>query len=107
MIATPEHREALLVELRSRKLDVDAIEAAGDLPCSTRARCSGLHARRHAGPALFNTHVTAAIAQRLPGTKGCTIRAYGEMVDVLWQDGHTAAAIRLGRRGRSQPARAC
>jgi hypothetical protein len=29
------------------------------------------------------------------GRKDCVIRAYGEMVDVLWQAGQTAAAIRL------------
>ena len=29
------------------------------------------------------------------GRKDCVIRAYGEMVDVLWKDGKEAAAIRL------------
>jgi hypothetical protein len=29
------------------------------------------------------------------GRTDCVIRAYGEMVDVLWQAGQTAAAIRL------------
>ncbi len=44
---------------------------------------------------LFKTHVPAAIDRLCRGRKDCTIRAYGEMVDVLWQDGLTAAAIRL------------
>lgn len=30
-----------------------------------------------------------------PQPQDCTIRAYGEMVNVLWQDGQEAAAIRL------------
>ncbi len=36
--------------------------------------------------------IFAAAAARYPGA---SIRAYGEMVDVLWRQGQTAAAIRL------------
>lgn len=36
--------------------------------------------------------VLTAVAARHPGV---TIRAYGEMVDLLWQQGQNAAAIRL------------
>ena len=81
---------------RSRHVEVDEIEAAGDLLLLDARRCSrcswstGCRTRT-----LFNTHVPAAIARLCRGRKDCTIRAYGEMVDVLWQDGLTAAAIRL------------
>jgi len=33
--------------------------------------------------------------QSLRGRDDCVIRAYGEMVDVLWKDGMEAAAVRL------------
>jgi hypothetical protein len=35
------------------------------------------------------------IEQACRGREDCVIRAYGEMVDVFWQTGQTAAAIRL------------
>ena len=44
---------------------------------------------------LFRTHVSAAIDRVGREGKPGTIRAYGEMVDVLWQDGLTSAAIKL------------
>ena len=43
----------------------------------------------------FKDHMTAAIENVCRGRTDCTIRAYGEMVDLLWKDGHTVAAVRL------------
>ena len=96
VIATPEHRKALLLELRSRNVDVDAIVAAGDLLLlDARTVLAAFMVDGMPDAARFNTHVPAAIARLCRGRQDCTIRAYGEMVDVLWQDGFTAAAIRL------------
>ena len=96
VIATPEHREGLLLELRSRHVDVDRIEAAGDLLLlDARQVLATFMVDGMPDAALFNTHVPAAIDRVCRARNDCTIRAYGEMVDVLWQDGFTAAAIRL------------
>jgi hypothetical protein len=43
----------------------------------------------------FRDAMIPVIEQACRGRKECVIRAYGEMVDVLWQAGQTAAAIRL------------
>jgi hypothetical protein len=43
----------------------------------------------------FNAAATRAIDQVCRGRNDRTIRAYGEMVDVLWKAGHDVAAIRL------------
>lgn len=43
----------------------------------------------------FKTAIVPVIEQATRGRKGCTVRAYGEMVNVLWQAGHTVAATRL------------
>ena len=43
----------------------------------------------------FKDSIVPVIEQACRGRKDCVIRAYGEMVDVLWQRGQTAAAIRL------------
>ena len=39
--------------------------------------------------------MTPLLEKAARGRPHCTVRAYGEMVDVLWKDGATAAAIRL------------
>jgi hypothetical protein len=43
----------------------------------------------------FNHSVPAAIARVVRGLDKRTVRAYGEMVDLLWKDGLTTAAVRL------------
>ena len=96
VIATPAHREGILAELRSRDIDVDGIEAAGDLLLlDAREVLSLFMVEGMPDAARFNKHVPAAIERLCRGRLNCTIRAYGEMVDVLWQDGLTNAAIRL------------
>jgi hypothetical protein len=96
VIATPAHRDALLAELRSRHFDVDEVQAAGDLLLlDARGVLATFMVDGMPDATLFKTHVPAAIDRLCRGRKHCTIRAYGEMVDVLWQDGLTAAAIRL------------
>jgi hypothetical protein len=96
VIATPAHRDALLAELRARDLDVDQIEASGDLLIlDARTVLAAFMVDGMPDATLFKTHVPAAIEQLCRGRQDCTIRAYGEMVDVLWQDGLMAAAIRL------------
>jgi hypothetical protein len=96
VIATPVHREALFSELRARHFDVDSVAAAGDLLLlDAREVLSSFMVDGLPDAGLFTTHVPAAIDRLCRGRKNCTIRAYGEMVDVLWQDGLTTAAIRL------------
>ena len=96
VIATPAHRDALLAELHARQLDVATLQAAGDLLLlDARTVLATFMVDGMPDATLFNQHVPAAIEQLCHGRKDCTIRAYGEMVDVLWQGGMTAAAIRL------------
>jgi MEDS: MEthanogen/methylotroph, DcmR Sensory domain len=96
VIATAAHRDALLAELRSRDVDVDAVKTAGDLLLlDAREVLATFLVDGMPEARLFKTHLPAAIERVSRGRSDCTIRAYGEMVDVLWQDGLTAAAIRL------------
>jgi signal transduction histidine kinase len=44
---------------------------------------------------LFVTHVGGAIAKVINDSNQQAIRAYGEMVDILWREGNSTAAIRL------------
>ncbi len=45
--------------------------------------------------ALFKASASAAIQRVCGDRRRCTIRAYGEMVDLLWKDGISGAAIKL------------
>jgi PAS domain S-box-containing protein len=89
VIATPEHQQAFSEALRSKGLDgaggvtfLDAREMlsrfmVGDLPDAER----------------FQSSVGSLIAQSCGS--GRKVRAYGEMVDLLWRDGNPDAALRL------------
>jgi hypothetical protein len=46
-------------------------------------------------PLLFKSNVGDAIERLCLDRKPCPVRAYGEMVDLLWQDGNAEGAIRL------------
>jgi len=95
VIATPVHNDALLHELSTRHVEVSAVQASGDLLLLDARDILATFMRDGMPDAsLFKTHVPNAIA-RVCRSRNVTIRAYGEMVDVLWQDGLTAAAIRL------------
>ena len=96
VLATPEHREGILAELRARHFDVDRMQASGDFLLFDAAETlSTFMVNGMPDDPLFVASMTRAIAQVCRGRKGCTVRAYGEMVDVLWKNGQDVAAIRL------------
>jgi hypothetical protein len=96
VIATPEHRAGIVAELRARHFDVDAMQDAGDLLLLDASEALATFMVDGMPDAdLFAYHTTLAIEQVCRGRKDCTIRAYGEMVDVLWKSAQEVAAIRL------------
>jgi signal transduction histidine kinase len=44
---------------------------------------------------LFNLHVGRAVESTVARNRRVRVRAYGEMVDLLWRDGNTQGALRL------------
>jgi len=46
-------------------------------------------------PGAFRRTLGQILTDLRRGREHCTIRAYGEMVDLLWKEGREAAAIRL------------
>ena len=43
----------------------------------------------------FHHHMTSLLQQVLGSREQTPLRIYGEMVDVLWKDGHETAALRV------------
>jgi signal transduction histidine kinase len=94
VIATPEHTKAFLASL-----DAGAGQralASGQLQLfDARQTLSKFMIGTMPDPDLFADVVDRAIAKAQDGHPNARVRAYGEMVDLLWRDGNSRAAIRL------------
>src|ERR1700730_4369720 len=95
VIATPEHCAGIVAELRLRHFDVDGMQTAGDLVLVDAGQMLATFMIDGMPDAdLFFASATRAIERVCRGREDCTIRAYGEMGDVLWNTA-PMAAIRL------------
>lgn len=96
VIATPPHRQAIEDELTARLIDVARARQLGDLVLLDAEET--LATFMHQGipdPRLFRRNVGEVLEQTLRGRERTPVRAYGEMVDLLWKEGQAEAAIRL------------
>ena len=96
VIATPEHRARIEQCLAARGHDVESLKRLGDLVTLDAVEMLGTFMVDGVANAnAFHHSVGEVIRQVCRGRESCTVRAYGEMVNVLWKDGLEAAAIRL------------
>jgi hypothetical protein len=96
VVATPEHRRGILHELQSRHFDIVRMHAASDiLLLDARKILSTFMVDGVPNAQLFLDNAVRALERVRAGRKDITIRAYGEMVDLLWKDGLDSAAIQL------------
>lgn len=96
VVATPEHRAAIETTLALSRHDVPRMKRLGDLIfLDARETLETLLADGMPHPQLFK-HVCGSMLEEMSRIHPKrTIRAYGEMVNLLWKDGMTAAAIQL------------
>jgi hypothetical protein len=96
LVATSSHTASILAVLKERGLDVAELRRTGELTLlDARKMLSSFMVGNVPDPLLFKSNVGDAIERLCVDRKPCPIRAYGEMVDVLWQDGNADGAIRL------------
>jgi KaiC/GvpD/RAD55 family RecA-like ATPase len=96
VIATEEHREAIVAHLCGRLIDCDEAVRKGDLILLDADEMLALFMVGDSpDPDLFDANIGRFIEQLLQGRHDVVIRAYGEMVDVLWKRGEDDAAIKL------------
>lgn len=97
LIATAEHTAAILDHLKGRMIDVAKARALGELTVlDAHQTLATFMVDGKPDPARFEVSVGRAIGTLLQGRPDRTlVRAYGEMVDVLWKDGREDAAIQL------------
>ena len=96
VIATSVHRAGIVSELRARNIDVDRVQAAGDLVlCDAAEMLDAFMVDGLPNEKRFMNVTLTTIERVCRGRTDCRVRAYGEMVDVLWREKQSIAAIRL------------
>ena len=95
VIATRPHIDAIVDNLAESAIDVPLLQQRGDLLLlDARETLATFMADGQPDPDDFRASAGSVLEQVARGRTN-TIRAYGEMVDVLWRDGMSAAAIKL------------
>jgi hypothetical protein len=97
IIATPAHTISILERLKARLIDTDRAQRTSDLIVMDAKQSLDRFMDGDMPDAhQFEETIGTLVADVLNHRSGRTmIRAYGEMVDVLWKDGKAEAAIRL------------
>lgn len=96
LVATATLRAEILRELTDRSLDVDGLQRSHDLLLlDANEILSTFMIAGRPDAAKFRTRMCKAIRRVRRDRTDCTVRIFGQMVDVLWQNGERDAAIRL------------
>jgi hypothetical protein len=96
IIATETHRRAIVEELAARLIDVKQAQRLGVLVLAdARQTLESFMVDGEPDADGFERVSSGLIEGVLANRPGAVIRAYGEMVDLLWKDGRADAAIRL------------
>jgi len=95
VIATPEHSQGIVAELRAREMNVAALREDGNLVVlDAKKTMDSFMVHGQPDATRFNNAASSALGMTR-GRGRLPVRAYGEMVDVLWKDGRDVAAIQL------------
>jgi hypothetical protein len=96
IVATPDHRERIVGELSARRFDVTKLVQSGTVQVlDAEDTLDKFMVGGKPDPAAFKEVVGAAIDRVCWFSGEGVVRAYGEMVDVLWRRGQCEAAIQL------------
>jgi len=97
IIAAETHRDLIIQRLHKMSVDVEAARARGDLIILDAATTLAKFMVDGApDPDLFRRVVGSVLeSASTRGNRRVRVRAYGEMVDILWRDGNRRAAVAL------------
>ena len=96
VVATPSHRVAILRELVAESLDVVQLQRSHDLVLLDAAETLSMFMVNGKPDAeAFKKSMCDVIKTACGERPDCTVRIYGQMVDVLWKNGQQEAAISL------------
>jgi hypothetical protein len=96
IVATPSHHESIANQLRGMSFDVDRLQADGRL-ITLDAQDTLNRVMNNGMPSVqsFEDTIVPVLDAAAGGRDDCVVRAYGEMVDLLWKSGMEPAAVRL------------
>jgi PAS domain S-box-containing protein len=94
VIAMPDHRDAFIRSLHDRNVD-GAIADGQLLLFDARETLARFMVDGRPDPSRFFRTLEGMLAQTTHNRPDVRVRAYGEMVDLLWRDGEQTAAIAL------------
>jgi hypothetical protein len=84
------------VALRARAFDVEQLQSTGDLVLvDADAALREFMINGMPNGTRFRHTIGPLLEKACQGRPSRAVRAYGEMVDILWKQGHTVAATRL------------
>jgi hypothetical protein len=95
VIATPAHRRAFQSALLAMSIDPDALHPVDVVWLDARDTLSAFMEGGRPNAELFMATVGSVFEKVIASRRYVTVRAYGEMVDLLWREGKTEAAIEL------------
>ena len=96
IVATTKHAAAVTAELAVLGVDVQELRRTGELQVlDARKLLSAFMIGDRPDALMFRSNVGDVIERLCSGRRPCPVRVYGEMVDLLWQDGNSEGAIRL------------
>ena len=95
IIATATHRRAFNAYLKTLGIDVDALHSSQLVCLDARETLSAFMEGNRPNAELFHATVGNVFERLVLRRRYVTVRAYGEMVDLIWRDGKQDAAIEL------------
>lgn len=96
VIATPEHGATIVAQLQQQGLDALRLQKQQRMfVCDAHELLSRFMVEGMPDGMRFTRVIAPILARAARSNVGRPMRAYGEMVDVLWKAGQTVAAIRL------------
>jgi hypothetical protein len=96
VVATPAQRGSIIRELVVRGVDVVSMQRSADLVMlDAQHTLSSFMTDATLDANTFNDVMAAIIKRVCRDRDNCTVRIYGQMVDVLWQEGKRELAISL------------
>jgi signal transduction histidine kinase len=95
VVATPAHRDGFVQRLAPFRID-EAVESGQVLFVDAWTLLTGFMIGDMPDPDLFRDALSRLLTKAKDGAPPrARVRAYGEMVDILWRNGNSKAAIRL------------
>ncbi|MDP9321004.1 MAG: MEDS domain-containing protein, partial [Chloroflexota bacterium] len=96
VIATPTHRDRLERRLKAERINVvQACRAGRYVPLDAAETLARVTSEGWPDPVKFGEIVGGTVARATAAGSAAQVRAFGEMVALLWADGRRDAAIRL------------